>query len=133
MELTERIGSLLVLAGAAWMFLGALGLLRFPDIYTRLHGTGLVSTGGVALVLLGVVVHFAPRTVSVSLLAGLTMVFVLLTYPLATTAMIWAAHRTKVRPYQGILADELELHDPQEFEAGAGALAEVEEGDSASN
>ncbi len=127
MELTEKIGSLLILAGAAWMFLGTLGLLRFPDVYTRLHATGLASTGGVALILSGVVVHFAPRTVSVSLLAGLTLIFVLLSYPLATTAMIWAAHRTGVAKFRGTLVDEMELYDHQEMGEGARAVAEAEE------
>lgn len=124
MEITDKIGSLLVLIGAVWMLLGTLGLLRFPDVYTRLHSSGLVSPLGVTLVLLGLVVHFAPLQVSASLLAGIIIVFVLLTYPLATTAMIWAAHRTGVRAYQEPVTDELEIHDQQEVGAEAGILLE---------
>ena len=130
MDLAERVGSILVLLGAAWMFLGTLGLVRFPDVYTRLHAMGLASTVGIALVLLGVLVHFAPRTVSVSLLAGLALVFVLLAFPLATMAIIWAAHRTKVPLYSGTLVDEMELYDPLELEAASGALAETGDLDS---
>ena len=86
-----------------------MGLIRFPDIYTRLHATGLVSTGGIALLLLGVIVHFATRSVTLSVLAALTLVFVLLTYPLASTAIISAAHRTKSpKVASNKLFDELE-------------------------
>ena len=106
------------------MLLGSLGLLRFPDVYTRLHSSGLVSPFGVTLVLLGLVVYFAPLAASASLLAGIIMVFVLLTYPLATTAMIWAAHRTGVRSNGDALTDELKIHDPQEVGAEAGSLLE---------
>ncbi len=108
MDITATVAGLLILGGAAWTLLGVLGLLRFPDIYTRLHASGLGSTGGITLVLLGVVVHFAPRSVSLSLLAALTLVFVLLSYPLATTAIISAAHRTKVPKHKSTLIDELE-------------------------
>ena len=51
--------------------MGVLGLLRFPDVYTRLHATGLASTGGIALLLVGVVVYFATRSLTLSVLAGL--------------------------------------------------------------
>ena len=128
MEIASYIGSLIFLMGAALMFLGSLGLLRFPDVYTRLHGTGVASTGGLFLILLGVAVYFAPRSISISLLASLTLIFVLFLYPLATTAIIWAAHRTRVPIYYRTLVDELELYDPQELDSRAGALTEGEQG-----
>ncbi len=124
MELAANIGSLLFLAGAALTFLGTLGLVRFPDVYTRLHGTGVASTGGLFLMLLGVLVYFIPRSASISLLAGLTLLFVLFSYPLATTAMIWAAHRTKVPIYERTLVDELELYDSEELDPRAGEVEE---------
>lgn len=108
MGTTETVAGLLIAGGAAWTLLGTLGLLRFPDVYTRLHATSLGSTGGIALVLLGVVIHFAPRSASISLLAALTLVFVMLSYPLATTAIISAAYRIKVPKYEGTIVDELE-------------------------
>ena len=93
MATVDTIAAALMAAGAAWTLLGVLGLVRFPDVFSRLHGTGLGSTGGIALLLAGVVVHFATRSVTLSVLAGLTLVFVLLTYPLASTAIASAAHR----------------------------------------
>ena len=120
MDITDTVAGLLILGGAAWTFLGALGLLRFPDVYTRLHASGLGSTGGITLVLLGVVVHFASRSVSLSLLAALTLLFVLLSYPLATTAIISAAHRTKVPMHKSTIIDELENPPTSPTEVGKG-------------
>ena len=108
MSVADGVAALLMVAGAAWTLLGVLGLIRFPDVYTRLHATGLGSTGGIALLLAGVVVHFAPRSVTLSVLAALTLAFVLLTYPLASTAIISAAHRTKAPKVDSALTDELE-------------------------
>ena len=108
MSVADGIAALLMAAGAAWTLLGVLGLIRFPDVYTRLHATGLGSTGGIALLLAGVVVHFALRSVTLSVLAALTLVFVLLTYPLASTAIISAAHRTKSPKVASTSVDELE-------------------------
>ena len=103
----EVIGGVLMAVGAGWTLLGVLGLIRFPDAITRLHGTGLGSTGGIALLLAGVVVHFATRSVTLSVLAGLTMIFVLLTYPLASTAIASAAHRTRAEGDDVREVDEL--------------------------
>ncbi len=111
MNVADGIASTLMAVGAGWTLLGVLGLLRFPDVYTRLHATGLASTGGIALLLAGVVVYFATRSVTLSVLAALTMVFVLLTYPLASTAIISAAHRTKVPSVAPAIADELETDE----------------------
>ena len=108
MSVADGIAALLMAAGAAWTLLGVLGLIRFPDVYTRLHATGLGSTGGIALLLAGVVVHFALRSVTLSVLAALTLVFVLLTYPLSSTAIISAAHRTKSPKVASTSVDELE-------------------------
>ena len=124
MSVADEIAALLMAAGAAWTLLGVFGLIRFPDVYTRLHATGLGSTGGIALLLVGVVVHFAPRSVTLSVLAALTLVFVLLTYPLASTAIISAAHRTKSPKAASTSVDELE-----EDEKNASAEADAPSAD----
>ena len=108
MVAADAIAAVLMAVGAAWTLLGVLGLLRFPDVYTRLHATGLGSTVGIALLLAGVALHFAPMSVTLSVLAALTLIFVLLTYPLASTAIITAAKRTKSPRVAPTTADEME-------------------------
>ncbi len=116
--------SLLVLVGSAWMLLGSLGLLRFPDLYTRLHGTGISSTVGISLLIISVILNFAREAPLFSLLAGLTLLFILLTYPLATTAIIWAAHRVRVPIFSGTLTDEWQLYEHEELSSEAGIYLE---------
>ncbi len=119
MNITEVVGSLLALAGAAWTLLGALGLLRFPDVYTRLHGAGLGSSGGITLILVGAAVHFSSHAVTFSLLALLTIVFILLSSPLGSTAMLWAAHRTGTPQMAVPVVDEMDACDDAEPEKTA--------------
>ena len=127
MATVDTIAAALMAAGAAWTLLGVLGLVRFPDVFSRLHGTGLGSTGGIALLLAGVVVHFATRSVTLSVLAGLTLVFVLLTYPLASTAIVSAAHRTRAAGNDVGEVDELGADEGALVEAdGCETSAEVE-------
>ena len=88
-------GDLLLLIGALFMFLGALGMLRMPDVYTRLQaGTKAVTLGSMAL-LAGVVVHHPgwwPRVLLIAL-------FVLLTSPLSSSTIARAALRIGIRPW----------------------------------
>ena len=52
-EALDWIGGGLIVAGALLSILGAVGVLRFPDVYTRIHAASLTDTGGATLMLLG--------------------------------------------------------------------------------
>ena len=41
MALADGVAAVLMAVGAGWTLLGVLGMIRFPDVITRLHGTGL--------------------------------------------------------------------------------------------
>jgi multicomponent Na+:H+ antiporter subunit G len=90
------VGDLLLLVGAVFMLLGAAGLLRMPDVYTRLQaGTKAVTLGSLAL-LGGLAVHhpgWLPKL-------GLIAVFVLLTSPIGSSTMARAARVTGLKPWQ---------------------------------
>ena len=47
------VGTILIVIGAALSALGAIGVLRFPDVYTRLHAASKAGAPGVGLILLG--------------------------------------------------------------------------------
>ncbi len=47
------IAVLFILGGLFFFFTGTVGLLRFPDVYTRMHGTGKSDTLGAQLMLIG--------------------------------------------------------------------------------
>jgi multicomponent K+:H+ antiporter subunit G len=56
--MSESIAALLVLAGAAFAFLGSLGLVRLRTFYERVHPPTMGTTLGTALVLCGSIVYF---------------------------------------------------------------------------
>jgi multicomponent Na+:H+ antiporter subunit G len=52
----EIIAIVAVLVGTAFSIIGTIGLIRLPDVYTRMHAIGKVSTFGISIILLGAVV-----------------------------------------------------------------------------
>ena len=50
---THTIGTILLLVGAAFLLIGGIGVLRFPDLFTRMHASGILDTLGVSLILGG--------------------------------------------------------------------------------
>ena len=53
MSVTEILTSLLLIAGAIFFFAGTVGLLRFPDVYTRLHALTKADNVGLGLMVAG--------------------------------------------------------------------------------
>ncbi len=92
---------ILIVAGSIFCMIGALGLLRMPDLFTRMHAASLVDTLGAALLLLGMLLQAGFTLVSAKLLIiGLLLFF---TSPTATHALARAARARGVEP---LLADE---------------------------
>ena len=83
------VAIILIVAGLFFFFTGTAGLLRFPDVYTRLHAAGKCDTLGAQLILLGIAVTNGVNLVSLKLL--LITVFIMLANPTATHAMLRAA------------------------------------------
>ena len=79
----------LILGGLFFFFTGTVGLLRFPDVYTRLHAAGKCDTLGAQLILLGLAVVNGWTLESVKLI--MIIAFLMLANPTATHAMIRAA------------------------------------------
>ena len=89
----------LLLAGALFGLLAAIGVLRLPDLASRAHAASKAGVVGGGLVLLAVVL--AAFDGAIALRAILGMVFLLLTTPLAAHLLIRAGYRTdeKLRTY----------------------------------
>lgn len=78
-----------LLAGGFFCAVGALGLLRMPDFYTRMHAASVTDTLGAGLVLLGLILQAGPTLVAVKLvMVGLLLFF---TGPVAAHALTKAA------------------------------------------
>ncbi|NKZ05663.1 monovalent cation/H(+) antiporter subunit G [Actinomadura latina] len=96
--------AVLLLAGSAFCAVGALGMLRFPDLLTRLHAATKPQTIGLLLILAGV----APQAGSVSDAAPLLLVavFQLITAPVTAQTIGGAAYRAGVVDPAALTLDE---------------------------
>lgn len=57
MATTDYFSTVLLILGGIFFFAGTLGLLRFPDVYTRLHATTKADNVGLGLIILGLAVQ----------------------------------------------------------------------------
>lgn len=87
----ELVVSVCILLGAGFAFTGALGLLRLPDFYSRLHGPTKATTLGVGALLLASVLHFAFLQGDLSPRELLVALFLFLTAPVSAHLMARAA------------------------------------------
>lgn len=88
---TETLLSLLILAGAAFTFIGSLGLVRFKDFYTRLHGPTKATTLGVGCLLIASSIFFSVIGESLSLHEILISLFLFITAPISAHLLAKAA------------------------------------------
>ncbi len=91
-ELWDVVGAVLLLLGAVLCLAAALGLVRFPDVLSRMHAATKPQTLGLLLVVTGVAISLRePRTLG---LLFLIAVLQLLTAPVAAHLVGRTAHRT---------------------------------------
>ncbi len=86
----------LLLAGGAAGVIGGIGLLRFPDFYTRLHAAGVTETLCALAILLGLALQSGLNLATVKLI--IILLFLLFTAPTATHALARAAMVDGVEP-----------------------------------
>jgi multicomponent Na+:H+ antiporter subunit G len=90
-----QLGSIILVSlGVFFLLLGAIGILRFPDVYTRMHAAGKCDTLGALLVVSGLAVHHGVSLESAKIL--FIAVFIFLTSPTATHAIARAARRREL-------------------------------------
>ena len=94
--LLDVVAGACLLGGAAFLVIGAIGLVRLPDFFTRIHATGVIDTMGTALVLLGLFIlsGWTLPAVKIVLIFG----FMMLTGPTATHALAKAALHGRLDP-----------------------------------
>jgi multicomponent Na+:H+ antiporter subunit G len=87
---------ILIVLGSGFCVIGALGLLRMPDFYTRMHAASLVDTLGAWLLLLGMMLQAGFSLVTVKLIFVAMLLF--FTGPTATHALARAARARGLEP-----------------------------------
>lgn len=89
-------GIWLMLAGGVFSVIGAIGLVRFPDVYARSHAQTVVNVGGTCLILAGVMLDSFFSFIFVKAL--FLIIFIFLTSPAGTHAITKAAYHSGVKP-----------------------------------
>ena len=103
-DVIDIISAILAVLGSFFMFTAALGVLRMPDIYTRLHCSTKSATLGVGLILLAVGLYSHDWTVWIRCIAGI--VFFVLTVPVGGHILARAGYRVGVKQCEETLSDE---------------------------
>jgi multicomponent Na+:H+ antiporter subunit G len=111
--MAELIGSILILLGAVFLFSAGLGMLRMPDVFTRLQAGTKASTLGNMLVLSGVAFYHPGWTLKLLIV----IYFVLLTNPISSHALARAAHAIRVPMTRATVTDA--LREARETDQGA--------------
>ena len=92
-------GSALCLAGAILCVIGTIGVMRFPDFYTRMHAASITDTSGGTVILVGMALMAPDWAVVVKL--GVIFWLMFLTSPTASHAVANAAHTAGLQPLIG--------------------------------
>lgn len=101
--MNETLGAWLIVIGLLFDLMGAVGLVRLPDVYNRLQAATKCVTLGTCLILLGLLVRSGFDALGVKAL--LCALFVLLTTPVGAHAIARGAHRSGVRLWERSVGD----------------------------
>lgn len=101
----DIIVTILLIIGLLFYTAGAIGILRFPDFYSRLHPAGKLDTAGLVLTMSALALHSALADFSLGALLTalkilLIVVFIFLTSPTATHAIVDAGVRAGLKPWR---------------------------------
>jgi len=87
-----------ILAGLFFMIVGSIGVLRMPDVFTRLHAAGMTDTMGAGFLILGMCLQAGLGLLTLRLI--LVYLFLAFTSPIGTHALARAALVGGVKPYR---------------------------------
>jgi multicomponent Na+:H+ antiporter subunit G len=94
----DALSWLAIIGGIFFIVVGSIGLIRMPDVYTRLHAAGMTDTMGAGLLLIGLSFQAGLTLITVRLM--MIWAFLLFTSPIGTHALARAALHGKVEPFR---------------------------------
>lgn len=95
-DMLQIIAWVSILLGSVLVIIGALGSLRFPDFWSRLHAASVTDSGGVILLLVGMGIHSGFNLITFKLF--LIGVFLFITGPTSSHAVANAALVSGIKP-----------------------------------
>ena len=105
--MNELIGSIVILIGAVFLLLAAIGVARMPDIYNRIQTGTKATTLGLIMVLAGIAFYHPAWTWKLIVL----IYFVILSNPATSHALARAAHKRSIFKTSATVVDQLESYE----------------------
>lgn len=102
----ELFAYVLLAVGSACALIGSMGIVRFPDVYNRLHANTVVVVGGAVMTIIGTGILYGLNVFTLKTLV--IALFLFLTNPVGAHAIARAAHRSGVRLWKRSVVDKLE-------------------------
>ena len=106
----ELIGALLILLGSIISVISAVGIVRFPDIYTRAHAATKTTTVAVLITLTGAFIYLWIDEGFISIRLILGIIFVFLTAPVSGHLVLRASYRANIKMSEHTSKDELKAY-----------------------
>ena len=95
-SITDVLSWVLILIGGFSVIAGAIGVLRFPDVYTRMHAASITDTLGAGTIIAGLILQAGLTLVSAKLF--LILIFIFFTSPTSSFAFAHAALSSGIKP-----------------------------------
>lgn len=121
----EIIAGILLISGGFFVLVASVGILRLPDILMRMHASTKAGTLGAGLILLAVAFIYAE--IGIVSRAVATIIFILMTAPVAAHTIGRAAYHHGITFWKGTIVDDLELYYQKTRKTGKGARKVPEE------
>ena len=118
MSAVDVVAAVLMLIGAASCLLGAIGLVRLPDLPAWLQAATKPQTLGLALVVVGTALRVELAS---AVTLGLVVLFQVITAPVVSQIVGRAAYRAGGIPEGALVVDELAEHLPADREGASGS------------
>ena len=101
----EAVSAIFLIIGSMFMFIAGLGILRMPDLFMRMSCATKASTLGVGFILLALAINFGEFGVSSRAIA--TIIFVVVTAPVAAHMIGRAAYIVRIPLWKNSIIDQL--------------------------
>ncbi|HEC96301.1 MAG TPA: Na+/H+ antiporter subunit G [Euryarchaeota archaeon] len=102
MVVSEIIGEALIIVGMFFYIVSGLGLIRMPDLYSRMQTATKTTTMGTIFTFLGIGIMWPEHFLKIFIV----MLFILFTNPVAAHALARGAYRSGIRPWKGTVIDK---------------------------
>lgn len=101
----EYIAGILIIIGAFFALVASIGIIRLPDIYSRMHSASKAGTVGSGMMMIALALTAGDLATAIRAIAG--VVFFIMTAPIAAHLLAQAAYKTGYRLWDGSVVDEM--------------------------